>query len=200
MDANHWRLGKESMPARDGRPDPELLLRQVQAEERSARRGRLKVFLGYSSGVGKTFTMLDEGRRRHQRGQDVVVAAIQDKRPPETDGLVSVLESVPMRRLNGKPCIDLDAVLRRRPGVCLIDGLAWNNPPEAQNAQRWQDVEVLLNAGISVLGTVNLQYITEYAKRVAEITGKPVTETVPLEFIHRADEIEIVDAPATDAL
>jgi two-component system sensor histidine kinase KdpD len=188
------------MRARDGRPDPELLLRQVQAEERRARRGRLKVFLGYSSGVGKTFTMLDEGRRRHQRGQDVVVAAIQEKRPPETDGLLSVLESVPMRRLNGKPCIDLEAVLRRRPGVCLIDGLAWNNPPGAQNAQRWQDVEDLLNAGISVLGTVNLQYIAEYAERVTEVTGKPVSETVPLAFIHRADEIEIVDAPATDAL
>ena len=107
--------------------------------------------------------MLDEGRRRRQRGQDVVVAAIQEKRPPETDGLLSGLESVPMRRLNGKPCIDLDAVLRRRPGVCLIDGLAWNNPPGARNPHRWQDVEVLLNAGISVLGTVNLQYIAEYA-------------------------------------
>ena len=127
MDANYCRRGNESMPARDGRPDPELLLRQVQADERSARRGRLKVFLGYSSGVGKTFTMLDEGRRRYRRGQDVVVGAIQETRPPETEGLLSVLECVPMRRLNGNPCIDLDAVLRRRPGVCLIDGLAWNN-------------------------------------------------------------------------
>src|SRR3954453_1430853 len=94
----HRAVDKDNMSARDGRPDPELLLRQVQAEERSARRGRLKVFLGYSSGVGKTFSMLDEGSRHHQRGQDVVVAAIQDKRPPETDGLLSVLESVPMRR------------------------------------------------------------------------------------------------------
>lgn len=188
------------MPTRDGRPDPELLLRQVQAEERSARRGRLKVFLGYSSGVGKTFTMLDEGRRRRQRGEDVLVGAIQEKRPPETDALLSVLEVIPMRLLNGKACIDIDAVLRRRPGVCLIDGLAWDNAPGSRNAQRWQDVETLLGAGISVLATVNLQYIAEYARRVEEITGKHVSETVPLAFIHRADEIEIVDAPAIDAL
>ncbi|MGH9627986.1 MAG: universal stress protein [Bryobacteraceae bacterium] len=188
------------MPARDGRPDPELLLRQVQAEERSARRGRLKVFLGYSSGVGKTFTMLDEGRRRRQRGQDVVVGAIQDKRPPETDALLLALEVIPMRLLNGKACIDLDAILRRKPGVCLIDGLGWDNPAGTRNAYRWQDVEVLLESGISVLATVNLQYIAEYAEHVAAITGKQGRETVPLAFIHRADEIEIVDAPATEAL
>lgn len=188
------------MPTRDVRPDPELLLRYVQAEERSARRGRLKVFMGYSSGVGKTFTMLDEGRRRRKRGQDVVVAAIQDKRPAETEALLSALEVIPMRRASGKAYIDMDAVLRRRPGVCLIDGLAWDNPPGSRNAQRWQDVEALLESGISVLGTVNLQYIAEYSERVAEITGKQVNETVPLAFIHRADEIEIVDAPATDAL
>jgi two-component system sensor histidine kinase KdpD len=185
---------------RDGRPDPELLLRRLQAEERSARRGRLKIFLGYSSGVGKTFTMLDEGRRRRQRGQDVVVAAIQDKRPPEADALLPALESIPMRRLEGKACIDVDAVLRRRPGICLVDGLAWNNPPGTRNSQRWQDLEVLLEAGISVLTTVNLQYIAEYAAVVTELTGKEVTETVPLAFIHLADELEIVDATAADAL
>lgn len=188
------------MPVGDGRPDPELLLRQVQSEERSARRGRLKVFLGYSSGVGKTFTMLDEGRRRRQRGQDVVVAAIQAKRPAETDALLSALETIPMRQMGDLKCIDVDAVLRRRPGVCLIDGLAWKNPAGSRNAERWQDVEMLLDAGISVVTTVNLQYIAEYAAEVAAITGKQVSETVPLAFIHRADEIEIVDATATDAL
>lgn len=188
------------MSDRDGRPDPELLLRQVQAEERSARRGRLKVFLGYSSGVGKTFTMLDEGRRRRQRGQDVVVAAIQDKRPPETDALLSGLEVIPMRQVGDLKCIDVNAVLRRRPGVCLIDGLAWKNPAGSGNAERWQDVEMLLESGISAVTTVNLQYIAEYAAQVAAITGKQVSSSVPLAFIHRADEIEIVDAPATDAL
>jgi two-component system sensor histidine kinase KdpD len=180
-----------------GRPDPDLLLRRVQAEETQARRGRLKVFLGYASGVGKTFTMLDEGRRRRERGQDVVVAAIQKKRPPETEALLAALEVIPGAE-NGS--IDMDAVLRRHPGVCLIDGLAWENSAGSRNAHRWQDVEELLGAGISVLGTVNLQYIAEYADRVAEITGKRARETAPLAFLHRADEIEIVDAPSKDTL
>jgi two-component system, OmpR family, sensor histidine kinase KdpD len=182
------------------RPDPELLLRRVQAEESLARRGRLKVFLGYASGVGKTFTMLDEGRRRRARGQDVVVAAIQEKRPADTDALLSSLEAIPMQTGEGRAYIDLEAVLRRRPGVCLIDGLAWDNPPGSRNAHRWQDVEELLHAGVSVIGTINLQYIAEYADRVAEITGKRAAETAPLAFIHGADEIEIVDAPPLEAL
>jgi two-component system sensor histidine kinase KdpD len=103
------------------RPDPELLLRQVQAEERRARRGRLKVFFGYSSGVGKTFTMLDEGRRRRQRGEDVVVGAIQSKRPPQADEVLAALEVIPAREVNGYSSVDVAAILRRRPRVCLID-------------------------------------------------------------------------------
>jgi two-component system sensor histidine kinase KdpD len=186
--------------AHDGRPDPDLLLRRVQAEESRARRGRLKVFLGYSSGVGKTFKMLDEGRRRGERGQDVVIAAIQEKRPPESDLLLAGLESIPMQGAGGQARIDVEAVLRRAPGVCLIDGLAWDNPPGSRNAHRWQDVEDMLAAGISVLGTINLQYIAEYSERVAEITGKRVAQTAPLAFIHRSDEIEIVDALPVDAL
>src|SRR3954454_9493745 len=105
------------MRSQAGRPDPDLLLRRVQAEETRARRGRLKVFLGYSSGVGKTFTMLDEGRRRRERGQDVVVGAVQEKRPPETEALLAALEVIPAARNGG---IDTDALLRRHPAVCLI--------------------------------------------------------------------------------
>ncbi len=187
------------MPA-DRRPDPELLLRKVQAEERRAQRGRLKVFLGYASGVGKTFTMLDEGRRRRQRGEDVVVGALQLARSPEAESVLAALEVIPMRRDDGAACVDVAAILRRHPQVCLIDGLAWDNPPGNRNQHRWQDVEDLLKAGISVVTTINLQYISEYADQVATITGKRVTQTVPLAFIHEADEVEIVDAPASDAL
>lgn len=188
------------MPNNDGRPDPDLLLRQVQAEERRAARGRLKVFLGYSSGVGKTFTMLDEGRRRRQRGEDVVVGAIQSKRPREADAVLACLEVIATRDENGHPAIDVPAVLRRRPTVCLIDGLAFENPPGSKNEQRWQDVRDLLDAGISVIATINLQYIAEYQDRVEEITGKRVSCAVPLAFVHGADQIEIVDAPATEAV
>jgi two-component system sensor histidine kinase KdpD len=182
------------------RPDPDLLLRQVQAEERRARRGRLKIFLGYASGVGKTFTMLDEGRRRRQRGEDAVVGAIQSKRPPQADTVLAALEVIPARDANGHSEVDVAAILRRRPGVCLIDGLAYDNPPGSKNLHRWQDVNDLLEAGISVITTINLQYIAEYQDRVQAITGRRAAETVPLAFVHSADEIEIVDAPAIGTL
>lgn len=178
------------------RPDPEALLRQVQAEERQARRGRLKIFLGYSSGVGKTFTMLDEGRRRRERGEDVVVGAVQAKRPPEVEPLLAALEMVPARERDGIQVIDVDAILRRRPRVCLVDGLACDNPPGSRNPHRWRDVEDLLRAGISVITTINLQYITEYRDQVERITGKRAASAVPLSFLHGADEIALVDAPA----
>ncbi len=188
------------MPGGDRRPDPELLLRQVQAEERLARRGRLKVFLGYSSGVGKTFTMLDEGRRRRERGEDVVVGAVQSKRPPEAEPILAALEVIPTHETDGYSSIDVPAVLQRRPRVCLIDGLAYDNPPGSKNPHRWQDVRDLLEAGVSVVTSINLQYIAEYRDRVETITGKRADQTVPLAFIHSADEIEIVDAPAVNAL
>ena len=111
------------------RPSPEELLRQVEAEERYRKRGRLKVFLGYASGVGKTFRMLDEGRRRKMRGEDVVVASIQPSASAEVQGLLSGFEQIPSSTSLGGPAIDVPAVLRRHPGVCLIDGLAYDNPP-----------------------------------------------------------------------
>jgi two-component system sensor histidine kinase KdpD len=170
------------------RRDPEALLRQVEAEEREASRGRLKIFLGYASGVGKSHRMLDEGRRRRMRGQDVVVGAVQPALSPEAEEVLSQLEVM--------PGMDLDAILRRRPGVCIIDGLAYDNAPGSRHAKRWQDVEEILSAGISVLASLNLQYIEERREQVEQITGKRVTTTVPISFIHEADDIEIVDAPA----
>src|SRR4030095_16753052 len=102
-------------------------------------RGRLKVFLGYASGVGKSFRMLDEGRRRKARGQDVIVAAVQPQAPEDVDELLNKFEVIPPRLIGGIPCIDVDAVRRRRPVVCLIDGLAYSNPPGSRNSERWQD-------------------------------------------------------------
>lgn len=176
------------------RPDPEALLRQVEAEEEFHKRGRLKIFLGYISGVGKSFRMLDEGRRRREKSEDVVVGAIQPVNLVEVEDLLKKLEVIPLKMIDGWPAMDVDAILRRRPQVCLIDGLAYNNPPGSVNAKRWQDVEQLLAAGISVVGSVNLQYIEEYRPQVETITGKRVTETLPLSFVNLADEIEVVDA------
>src|SRR5438874_6625137 len=177
------------------RPNPERLLRQVQAEEEFERRGRLKIFLGYSAGVGKSFRMLDEGRRRRERGEDVVVGATQLVTPPEVEAVLEKLEVIPLKTVQGSRVMDIDAILRRRPQVCLVDGLAYDNPPGSRHAKRWQDVEELLAAGICVIASVNLQYVEERREQVEKITGRTFTESVPLSFINTADEIEIVDAP-----
>jgi two-component system sensor histidine kinase KdpD len=176
------------------RPTPDELLRQVEAEERIDKRGRLKIFLGYASGVGKSFRMFDEGRRRKLRGQDVVVAGTQPGAPPEVAELLLDLPVIPPRTDLGGMSVDVAGVLRRHPDVCLIDGLAYQNPPGSKNAQRWQDVDELLNAGISVVTSINLQYIREKQKQVEMIRGKSVKDSVPEAFIRTADEIELVDA------
>jgi two-component system sensor histidine kinase KdpD len=186
--------------ATERRPDPEQLLRQVQAEEEHLRRGRLKVFLGYAGGVGKSFRMLDEGRRRQERGEDVVVGAVQANPPPEVEALLRGMEVIPLQTLAGVPVMDVETILRRHPEVCLVDSLAYNNPPGSPNPSRWRDAEALLETGISVIATVNLQYIEEQLDKVERITGKRATETVPQSFLSTADEIEVVDAPPEMAL
>jgi two-component system sensor histidine kinase KdpD len=182
------------------RKTPEELLRQVQAEEAAATRGHLKIFLGYASGVGKSFRMLDEARRRRERGQDVVVGAVQPRVSPEVEALLRTLEVVLLKTIGGGTAIDTEALIQRHPAVCFIDGLAYDNPPGARNPTRWQDVQDLIQAGIKVVASINIQYIAELREQVAAITGKHVTETVPVSFIKSADEIEIVDAPAEEPI
>jgi len=165
------------------------------AEAPGSRRERLKIFLGYASGVGKSFRMLDEARRRHERGQDVVVGAIQPRRSPENDELLSTLEVIPPKIVDGVPVVDVEAILRRRPRVCIVDGLAYDNPPGSRHPYRWQDVQELVDSGINVIASVNLQYIEEEAERVEAITGKHVTQTIPKAFLYGADEIVVVDVP-----
>lgn len=183
--------------ASDKKPTPEQLLQQLESDEEYQATARLKIFLGYASGVGKSFRMLDEGRRRHERGQDVVVGAIQPSLNAERAHTVSTLEIIPLRHVDNIAVMDLPAILARAPKVCLVDGLAYDNPPGSTHAKRWQDVERLLKAGISVITSVNLQHIEEKRERVEAITGKHVSETVPLSFLQMADEIVVVDAPAS---
>jgi two-component system sensor histidine kinase KdpD len=182
----------------DGHRDPEALLRQVEAAERAERRGELKIFLGYASGVGKSHRLFDEGRRRHERGEDVVVAATQPNPPSELVEIIRTLDRIPTIDIAGVPVIDLQAVLARRPKVCLIDGLAYDNPPGARHPKRYQDVEELLEAGISVLTSINLEYVAEQQEFLRSVLGRTQTETVPQAFIDRADDVVVVDAP-TDA-
>jgi len=179
----------------EGSRDPEVLLRQIEAAERAERRGQLKIFLGYASGVGKSFRLFDEGRRRHERGEDVVVAASQPGSAPGVLDLVRSLEVIATMEIDGVPVIDVPAVLARHPQVCLVDGLAYNNPPGARHPKRYQDVEELLEARISVLTSINLAFIVEQRDFVQAVLGKTRVETVPQEFIDRADELVVVDAP-----
>jgi two-component system, OmpR family, sensor histidine kinase KdpD len=188
----------------DHRPSPEELLRRVQAAERRERRGRLKVFLGYASRVGKTYRMFDEGRRRKQRGQDVVVGLVQTANAPDVEGMLSCFEVIPpiQERHGGQTydVIDLPALFRRHPSVCLIDELAYDNPPGSRNLQRWQDVEDLLDRGIAVITAVNLQHIREQQADVERLTGKRAANSVPEAFLREADEIEVVDVPPESLL
>ena len=177
------------------RPDPEALLEHVQAEERAKHRGQLKIFLGYAAGVGKSFRMFDEGRRRRARGEDVVIAAMQPDMDPDTEALARTIELVPTQTIEGVPVIDVPAVLKRRPAVCLVDGLAYDNPPGSRHSRRYQDVDEVLAAGISVTTSLNLAYIVEQQEFVRSVTGHVPSQGVPQSFIDCADEVVIVDAP-----
>ncbi len=184
----------------DSRPDPEALLRQVMAQERQEVRERLKIFLGYASGVGKTVRMLDEARRRKERGQDVVIGAVQPRVGPQTAALLEHFEVVPLKAVAGGEVLDLEAILARKPGVCFIDGLAYDNPPGCGHAARWQDVKELVERGITVVTSLNIQHIEEEREKAERITGKRVTQTVPKSFVARADEIVVVDVPGDQLL
>src|SRR6202790_2387762 len=182
------------------RKTPEEALRECQAEEQAdvRKNGHLKIFLGYASGVGKSFRMLDEARRRRERGEDVVVGAMQPQVPAEVEPLLRKLEVIPLKIVGGGTAIDVDALIQRHPSVCIIDGLAYDNPPGLRNPTRWQDVKDLLDAGIDVIASINVQYVAELREQVEGVTGKRVDQTVPLSFIQSADEIEIVDAIPKD--
>lgn len=196
-------LSWNSVPSTlDRRPSPDELLRRVQAEERRARRGKLKLFLGYASRVGKSFRMLDEGRRRKERGEDVVVASIQFPLTPDLEALMTKLEYLPTLHENygGKEydVLNVAAIFRRHPRVCLVDELAYDNPPGSRNPKRWQDVDNILDNGISVITAVNLQHIEEQQDAVERITGKRARQTVPERFLRSADQIVLVDAAVDD--
>src|ERR1051326_3305342 len=188
------------MAAEIRRKTPEEYLRECQIEEPPARKGYLKIFLGYASGVGKSFRMLDEARRRRERGQDVIVGAIQPQVPPDVEAVLQKLEVIALKPVGDGVAMNVDAILKRNPGVCFIDGLAYDNPPGSRNPTRWQDVEELLKSGIKVVASINIQYVGELRDQVERITDKHVTETVPGAFIKSADEIEIVDAPPEEPI
>ena len=159
--------------------------------------GQLRVYLGAAPGVGKTFRMLEEGHRRRDRGTDVVIGFVESHGRRNTEVLVEGLEVVPRQTINYRGTsfteMDLDAVLARRPEVVLVDELAHTNVPGSRNAKRWQDIQELLDAGITVITTVNIQHLESLNDVVRQITGVPQRETVPDEIVRRAEQIELVD-------
>ncbi|MFR9724622.1 ATP-binding protein [Streptomyces sp. MS19] len=162
-----------------------------------ARRGRLRIYLGAAPGVGKTYAMLSEAHRRTERGADLVVALVEHHDRPRTQVLLHGLEQVPRRELRYRDGVftemDTDAVLRRAPRVALVDELAHTNVPGSRNQKRWQDIDELLDAGIDVISTVNIQHLESLGDVVESITGVRQRETVPDEVVRRADQIELVD-------
>ncbi len=192
------------MSAEPSRPDPDELLAQVQAEEQQDKRGHLKIFLGYAAGVGKTYAMLEAAHQRKTEGVDVAVGYIETHGRVETQQQLSDLEIIP--RLNVEyhsvriPEMDIDAVLQRAPQLVLVDELAHTNTPGSRHTRRYQDVEELLERGINVYTTLNIQHIESLNDVVAQITGTKVRETVPDSVIDAVTDIELIDLPPDELI
>ncbi len=192
----------------DRRPDPDRLLAEVERQEARARRGRLKIFFGASAGVGKTYSMLETARNARAGGLDVVVGYVEPHGRVETERLLEGLECLPTLPVRYRGLVrqefDLDAALRRRAAVTLVDELAHSNPvegePPPRHPKRWQDVQELLEAGLDVWTTVNVQHLESFNDVVAGITGVRQYETVPDHVFDEADDVELIDLPPDDLL
>ncbi|MBS0212404.1 MAG: sensor histidine kinase KdpD [Proteobacteria bacterium] len=188
----------------DERPDPDALLARVREDEARARRGRLKIFFGAAAGVGKSYAMLENARRLRTEGVDAVVGYVELHGRAETEALLDGLEMLPAQTIGhrgiGLREFDLNGALARHPALVLVDELAHTNVPGARHPKRWQDVEELLQAGIDVHTTMNVQHLESLNDVVAQITGVHVRETVPDVVFDRADEVELIDLPPDDLI
>jgi two-component system sensor histidine kinase KdpD len=186
------------------RPDPDALLAQVQAQEKKAARGRLRIYFGASAGVGKTYAMLAAARKLQGDSQPVLVGVIETHGRSETAAMLDGLPALPLRAVDyrGKSIaeFDLDGALALDPPLVLVDELAHSNAPGSRHPKRWQDVEELLDAGIDVFTTVNVQHLESLNDVVGGITGVRVAETVPDTVFDEADEVVLVDLPADELL
>jgi two-component system sensor histidine kinase KdpD len=179
--------GHTPLPDRTGRP-----------------RGELRIYLGAAPGVGKTYAMLNEGKRLRDEGVDVVVGFVETHGRPETEERLAGLDVVPRRRIPYRSVVleelDVDAILERHPAVALIDELAHTNAPGSEREKRWEDVETLRDAGIDVITTLNIQHIEELSDVIAGITGVTVRETIPDRVLESATDMHLVDLPVDDLI
>jgi two-component system sensor histidine kinase KdpD len=186
------------------RPDPDTLLARIQGDERQKNRGKLKIFLGYIAGVGKTYEMLQAAHHRKRDGIDVRIGYVETHGRVETEALVEGLDVIPRKMIEYQnvkiPEMDLDTILTLRPELVLVDELAHTNAPDSRHLKRYQDVEELLDAGIDVYTTLNVQHIESLNDVVAQITGVIIRETIPDRVIDEAAEIELVDLAPPELL
>jgi two-component system sensor histidine kinase KdpD len=179
-----------------GRPTGDQMLARMQGDQKP-QRARMRIYMGMAPGVGKTYKMLEEAHRRHERGTDVVVGFVETYGRRHTAALLDGLEIVPRHRVEYRGVaieeMDADAIVARHPAVVLVDELAHTNVPGSAREKRWQDVEAIRDAGIEVVSTCNVQHVESVAEAVETILGVPVHERVPDEVVRAADEIELVD-------
>lgn len=184
------------------RPDPDELLKHIQAEEPT--RGKLKIFLGYAAGVGKTYAMLEAAHQRQHQGVDVVIGYIETHERADTQAMVDGLQIIPRRQVEYHditlPEVDVDEVINRHPQLVLIDEFAHTNAPGSRHPKRYLDVADILDAGIDVYTTLNVQHLESLNDVVAQVTGVVVRETVPDRVLDEASEIEVIDLPPDELL
>ncbi len=186
------------------RPNPDLLLAKVQAEEAQSRRGSLRIFFGYAAGVGKTYSMLKAARESIKQGREVIIGYVEPHERPETRALIEGIETIPLREISHRGVslreFDVDATLARHPQLVLVDELAHTNAPGSRHEKRWQDIEELLRSGIHVWTTLNVQHIESLNDVIGQITGIRVRETIPDSVFDSADELELIDITPEELL
>jgi two-component system sensor histidine kinase KdpD len=188
----------------NNRPDPDELLASLKFDEEKSTRGKLKIFFGMCAGVGKTFTMLQTAQIEKQKGIDIIIGYVETHQRSDTERLLEGIEMVPRRTIQYRTTtlreMDLDAIISRKPRIVIVDELAHTNVPGSRHLKRYQDVVEILDNGIDVYTTVNVQHIESRSETVAQITGIAVRETIPDEIFETADEIELVDLSPEELL
>ncbi|MEI6222110.1 MAG: DUF4118 domain-containing protein [bacterium] len=190
------------------RKNPDELLQQLQkkqdASEKSRTQGQLKLFLGFAAGVGKTYKMLQEGKKQKKEGKDIIIGIVETHNRPDTENIARTLETFPRKTIDYKGIslteLDIDGILKRKPQIVIIDELAHTNTPGSRHLKRFQDIEELLKNGISVYTALNIQHVESLADIVKEITGITIQEIVPNTFIATADEIQVIDIPPEELM
>ena len=180
------------------------LLTSIKFEEEKSKQGKLKIFFGMCAGVGKTYTMLKTAHAEKLKGSDIIIGCIETHKRKETDELVAGFELIPLKAYPYKSTVvyemDLDAIIARKPQVVLVDELAHTNAPGSRHTKRFQDVQEILESGINVYTTLNVQHLESRSETVAQITGIIVRETVPDEIFENADEVELIDLTPEELL